>query len=48
MRKRLKYFKTLKSINKNYMVVPKYKKLSYAKLWHYINEISELNLYFSN
>ena len=39
---------TLKSINENYMVVSKYKELSVAKLWPYINEISELNLYFSN
>ena len=29
------------------MVVSKYKELSVAKLWSFINEISELNLYFS-
>ena len=31
MGKHFKYFKTLKSINENYMVVSKYKELSVAK-----------------
>ena len=44
----VKYFKTLRLINENYIVAPKYKEFSVAKLWLYKYEISKLNQYFSN
>ena len=47
MLKKVKYFKTLILIDAQYIVVSKYKELSVAKLWPYINEISEQNKFFA-
>ena len=40
------FFKALRSKDAKYIVAPKYKELSVAKLWSYVLAVLELNQYF--